>query len=31
MVNTCTFIGPAKEESIETILEMARYKEGREL
>lgn len=27
VVNTCTFIGPAKEESIETILEMARYKE----
>ncbi len=29
-VNTCGFIEPAKEESIETILEMARYKqEGR--
>lgn len=27
VVNTCTFIGPAKEESIDTILEMARYKE----
>ena len=30
VVNTCGFIGPAKEESIDTILEMARYKaEGR--
>ena len=30
MVNTCGFIGPAKEESIDAILEMARYKtEGR--
>ena len=30
MVNTCGFIGPAKEESIEAILDMARYKtEGR--
>ena len=28
VVNTCGFIGPAKEESIETILEMARYKES---
>jgi ribosomal protein S12 methylthiotransferase len=28
IVNTCSFIRPAKEESIETILEMARYKEG---
>ncbi|MFV1959812.1 MAG: radical SAM protein, partial [Planctomycetota bacterium] len=27
LVNTCGFIGPAKEESIETILEMARHKE----
>ncbi len=26
VVNTCSFIGPAKEESIETILEMAQYK-----
>ena len=26
IVNTCTFIGEAKEESIETILDMARYK-----
>ena len=26
-VNTCGFIEPAKEESIEAILEMARYKE----
>ncbi len=34
LVNTCSFIQPAKEESIETILEMARYKaasEGRKL
>ena len=30
MVNTCGFIGPAKEESIDAILDMARYKtEGR--
>lgn len=28
VVNTCGFIGPAKEESIETIFEMARYKDG---
>jgi ribosomal protein S12 methylthiotransferase len=28
VVNTCTFIQPAKEESIETIFEMARYKES---
>jgi ribosomal protein S12 methylthiotransferase len=28
IVNTCSFIQPAKEESIETILEMARYKTG---
>ena len=27
IVNTCGFIGPAKEESIDTILEMAIYKE----
>lgn len=27
VVNTCGFIGPAREESIEAILEMARYKE----
>ena len=27
VVNTCGFITPAKEESIETILEAARYKE----
>ena len=26
IVNTCSFIGPAKEESIDTILEMAEYK-----
>ncbi|MBI1353375.1 MAG: 30S ribosomal protein S12 methylthiotransferase RimO [Acidobacteria bacterium] len=26
VVNTCSFIDPAKQESIETILEMARYK-----
>ena len=34
IVNTCSFIQPAKEESIETILEMSRYKasaEGRRL
>ena len=28
VVNTCGFIGEAKEESIDTILEMARYKEA---
>ncbi len=28
VVNTCGFIGPAKEESIDTILEMARHKES---
>ena len=28
VVNTCGFIGPAKEESIETILEMGRLKES---
>ena len=27
VVNTCGFIGPAKEESIDTILEMAQFKE----
>jgi ribosomal protein S12 methylthiotransferase len=29
LVNTCSFIQPAKEESIDTILEMARYKAAR--
>ncbi|MCA9603760.1 MAG: 30S ribosomal protein S12 methylthiotransferase RimO, partial [Myxococcales bacterium] len=28
VVNTCGFIGPAKEESIDTILEMGRHKES---
>ncbi len=28
VVNTCGFIGPAKEESVETILEMGQLKEG---
>jgi ribosomal protein S12 methylthiotransferase len=28
VVNTCGFIGDAKEESVDTILEMARYKEA---
>ncbi len=28
VVNTCGFIGPAKEESIDTILEMGRFKEA---
>ena len=28
MVNTCGFINPAKEESIDTILEMAQYKQA---
>ncbi|MCB9671761.1 MAG: 30S ribosomal protein S12 methylthiotransferase RimO [Alphaproteobacteria bacterium] len=28
VVNTCSFIQPATEESIETVLEMARYKEA---
>src|SRR5688572_16606529 len=28
VVNTCGFIGPAKEESIDTILEMGGYKES---
>ena len=27
VVNTCCFIGDAKEESVNTILDMARYKE----
>ena len=29
LVNTCAFIQDAKEESIQTIFEMAGYKEGR--
>jgi ribosomal protein S12 methylthiotransferase len=28
IVNTCSFIQPATEESIETVLDMAKYKEG---
>jgi ribosomal protein S12 methylthiotransferase len=28
VVNTCSFIDPAKQESVETILEMARYKQS---
>lgn len=28
VVNTCGFIGPAKEESVDTILEMAQYKDA---
>ena len=28
VVNTCSFIDPAKQESVETILEMARYKQA---
>ena len=28
VVNTCGFIGPAKEESVDTVLEMARFKES---
>jgi ribosomal protein S12 methylthiotransferase len=28
VVNTCSFIGPAKQESIDTILEMAEYKKA---
>src|SRR5262245_8102041 len=28
VVNTCGFIGPAKEESIDTVLEMARFKKA---
>lgn len=27
VVNTCSFIGPAQQESVDTILEMARYKQ----
>ena len=27
IVNTCSFIGPAKEESIQCILDLAQYKE----
>ena len=27
VVNTCSFIDPAKQESVNTILEMAKYKE----
>jgi ribosomal protein S12 methylthiotransferase len=27
VVNTCAFIGPAKEESVDTILELGRYKD----
>src|SRR5258706_4591673 len=30
VVNTCAFIGPAKEESIDAILEAARVKAGRD-
>lgn len=29
VVNTCAFIEPAKQESIDTVLEMAEYKKGR--
>ena len=28
VINTCGFIGPAKEESIEMVLEMSAYKES---
>src|SRR6266852_1382669 len=28
VINTCGFIGEAKEESVDTILEMARYKQA---
>ena len=28
VVNTCSFIDPAKQESIDTILEMAEYKKS---
>src|SRR5579864_4161915 len=28
VVNTCSFIGTAQQESVDTILEMARHKEG---
>lgn len=31
VINTCCFINDAKEESINTILEMAEYRESREL
>ncbi|NLG24452.1 MAG: 30S ribosomal protein S12 methylthiotransferase RimO [Clostridiales bacterium] len=31
VVNTCGFIGPAKQESIDTLLEMAEYKKGGKL
>ena len=31
VINTCCFIGDAKEESIQTILEMAKYKETGQL
>jgi ribosomal protein S12 methylthiotransferase len=31
VVNTCSFIDPAKQESVDTILEMAEYKPGRTL
>ncbi len=30
VVNTCSFIGTAQQESIDTILEMARHKSGRQ-
>ena len=30
VVNTCSFIDPAKQESVDTILEMAEYKKIRE-
>ena len=29
VVNTCSFIDPAKKESVDTILEMAEYKKSR--
>ena len=31
IINTCSFIGPAKEESINTIIEMGEYKENAKL
>ena len=31
IINTCCFIGDAREESVETILEMAEYKKKRKL
>ncbi len=31
IINTCSFIGPAKEESINTIIEMGEYKESAKL